>query len=158
MLTLGQAARLTGLGKTTITRAIKAGRLSATRRDDGSYEIDPAELHRVYSIRPETPETVAQSGHAVRDATPSERPRDGGGDPVTVRLATLEAEVQGLTALLDEVKASREELRRDRDAWRHQAQTLALIDQTKPGASATVPSVVLEPRRPWWRRLYEGVG
>ena len=62
-------------------------------------------------------------------------------------------EVQGLTALLDEVKASREELRRDRDAWRRQAETLALTDQTKPEAPATVPSVALEPGRPWWRRL-----
>jgi hypothetical protein len=62
------------------------------------------------------------------------------------------AEVQGLTALLDEVMASREKLRRDRDAWRQQA-TLALTDQTKPGAPVTVPSVALEPRRPWWRRL-----
>ena len=45
------------------------------------------------------------------------------------------------------------ELRADRDTWRQQAQTLALTDQTKPGAPATVPSVALEPRRPWWRRL-----
>jgi len=44
LLTLGQAARLTGFGKTTLTHAIKAGRLSASRREDGSYEIDPAEL------------------------------------------------------------------------------------------------------------------
>ena len=75
MLTLGQAARLAGVGKTTLTRAIKAGRLSATRRDDGSYEIDPAELSRVYSIRLETPETVAQSGHAVHHARRPTRSR-----------------------------------------------------------------------------------
>jgi excisionase family DNA binding protein len=48
MLTLGQAARLTKLGKTTLARAIKAGRLSATRNDSGTYQIDPAELSRVY--------------------------------------------------------------------------------------------------------------
>jgi excisionase family DNA binding protein len=47
-MTLGQAARATGVGKTTLARAIKAGRLSATRTDLGSYQIDPAELHRVY--------------------------------------------------------------------------------------------------------------
>jgi excisionase family DNA binding protein len=47
MLSLGAAAKLTGLGKTTLARSIKAGRLSATRRDDGSYQIDPSELHRV---------------------------------------------------------------------------------------------------------------
>ena len=151
MLTLGQAARLTGLGKTTITRAIKAGRLSATRRDDGSYEIDPAELHRVYSIQLETPETVAQSSHVVRDATPQERPRDGGGDPeVTVRLAALEAEVQGLKALLDEVRASREELRQDRDGWKGQAERLALMRPTE--TPETPPATPVE-HRSWWRRL-----
>src|SRR5215213_11959580 len=55
-------------GKTTLTHAIKAGRLSASRREDGSYEIDPAELTRVYSIRTETPETVAQ--RVTRCTTP----------------------------------------------------------------------------------------
>ena len=49
----GQAARMTGLGKTTIARSIKAGRLSAARTDTGSYEIDAAELARVYPVRPE---------------------------------------------------------------------------------------------------------
>ena len=51
MLTLGEASRLTGLGKTTIQRSIKAGRLSATRTELGSYQIDAAELDRVYPIR-----------------------------------------------------------------------------------------------------------
>jgi len=51
MLTLGAAAKLTGLNRTTVLRAIKSGRLSAARQDDGSYRIDPAELERVYTIR-----------------------------------------------------------------------------------------------------------
>jgi excisionase family DNA binding protein len=41
MLSLGQAARLVRTSKTTLKRAIKDGRLSATRRDDGGYRIDP---------------------------------------------------------------------------------------------------------------------
>jgi hypothetical protein len=48
MYTLGAAARAVGKSKATISRAIKAGRLSADRSDDGGYAIDPAELHRVY--------------------------------------------------------------------------------------------------------------
>jgi excisionase family DNA binding protein len=140
MLTLGQAARLTGLGKTTLTRAIKAGRLSATRRDDGSYGIDPAELHRVYEIRPETPETVSQSGATVHHATPGATPRDGASDSeVTARLATLEEQVKGLRELLDEVRASR-------DQWRGQAERLAL-------APPTPVTVTMPERQPWWRRL-----
>jgi hypothetical protein len=46
---LGQAAKETGLDKSTISRAIKSGRLSAQRKDGGGYEIDPAELFRVFS-------------------------------------------------------------------------------------------------------------
>jgi excisionase family DNA binding protein len=52
--TLGEAAKHTGLSKPTIQRAIKNGRLSATRNENGSYSIDPAELERVYGPLPVT--------------------------------------------------------------------------------------------------------
>ena len=47
--TLGQAAKATGKQKSTILDAIRAGRLSATRDDKKQWQIDPAELHRVYA-------------------------------------------------------------------------------------------------------------
>ena len=132
-ITLGQAAKLAGVGKTTLTRAIKAGRLSATRNPDGSYSVDPAELSRVYSIAVATPATVAGDSDAVHHATPEARPRDSDRDPDTVaRLAAMEAELKGLHALLDEVRQSR-------DDWRAQAERLALPAPVDP--------------RPWWRRL-----
>jgi excisionase family DNA binding protein len=59
MITLGEASRLTGLGKTTLARAIKAGRLSAMRTTSGSYEIDPAELARCYPFKAPTEATAA---------------------------------------------------------------------------------------------------
>ena len=46
--TLADAAKVAGLNKSTLFRAIKAGRLSARRLDDGSYRIDASELARVY--------------------------------------------------------------------------------------------------------------
>jgi len=142
LLTLGQAARLTGLGKTTLTRAIKAGRLSASRREDGSYEIDPAELSRVYSIRTETPETVAQSGYAVHHATPGATPRDTGSDSeVTARLAALETEVRGLRELLSEVRQARDE-------WKDQANRLVHALPAPDRSAPETPSL-----RSWWRRL-----
>ena len=50
---LGQAARETGLDKSTLSRAIKSGRLSAQRKNgSGGYEIDPAELFRVFPPAP----------------------------------------------------------------------------------------------------------
>jgi hypothetical protein len=45
---LGTAAIATGKSKTTIHRAIKSGKISAFRREDGTFEIDPSELHRVF--------------------------------------------------------------------------------------------------------------
>ena len=124
MLTLGQAARLAGVGKTTLTRAIKAGRLSATRRDDGGYSIDPSELARVYNVTPETPETVTATGDAVHRVTPSD------GDSATpsdhdlgTRLALAEAEVRAMKDMLAEVRQSR-------DDWKAQAERVALTAPT----------------------------
>lgn len=66
--TLGDAARSTGLSKPTIQRAIKSGKLSATRNEDGSYSIDPAELHRVYGTLPRDGNDVPP---VKQDETPS---------------------------------------------------------------------------------------
>jgi hypothetical protein len=44
---LAEAATASGKSKMTIQRAIKSGKLSASRRDDESYDIDPSELHGV---------------------------------------------------------------------------------------------------------------
>ena len=62
--TLGEAARATGKSKPAISKAIKSGRLSASRADDGSYRIDPAELERVYPV------TGSLNGQGRRDETP----------------------------------------------------------------------------------------
>ena len=46
MLSLSQSAKATSVSKATVHRAIKSGKLSATRNEDGNYRIDPAELDR----------------------------------------------------------------------------------------------------------------
>ena len=48
MYSIGQAARATGKSKSVIHTAIKKGKISAMKNEDGSYSIDPAELHRVF--------------------------------------------------------------------------------------------------------------
>jgi hypothetical protein len=45
---LGQAAKAAGISKTSLHRAIQKGRVSAAKNDNGSYEIEPSELHRIY--------------------------------------------------------------------------------------------------------------
>jgi len=102
MLTLGQAARLTGTSKMTLTRAIKGGKLSAARQDDGTYRIDPAELAHVYMVTPAPPETGTAAGEVVRRATGQ---IDAGATPAT---PGVEAQLQSLKELVAELRQSRE--------------------------------------------------
>jgi hypothetical protein len=63
--TLGTAAQATGAAKSTILRAIRAGRISATRDDStGQWAIEAAELFRVFA-----PLAVPPATAEVRDAT-----------------------------------------------------------------------------------------
>ena len=67
--TLGQAAKVVGMSKTSILRSIKAGRISAGRDEFGQWAIEPCELHRVYPAL--TEDTVTGNG-------PGERAVNGG--------------------------------------------------------------------------------
>jgi hypothetical protein len=130
-LTLGQAARLCGRGKTTLTRAIRSGRLSASRRDDGGYLINVAELERVFPLA-----AVAETGDAAHHATPD-------------ATAALEAEINGLRQIGELLRRELDDVREDRDRWRGQAERLAL---GPPNATpSATPNATAKP--PWWRRL-----
>lgn len=132
MLSLREAATAAGVSKSTIQRAIKSGRLSATRTDDGGYAIDPAELHRVYPAR--NGGDAARTDAVGQDAT----------SPAPAATAMLEAELASLRELLRRADREADDLRADRDAWRAQAEN----------ASATVRQLTDQRDRPsWWRRL-----
>lgn len=47
-LNISQAATATGKSRRTIERAIQSGKMSASKNDGGSYDIDVSELIRVY--------------------------------------------------------------------------------------------------------------
>ena len=66
--TLGQAAKATGISKPTLSRAVKSGKISAQKQGDGSFIIDPAELHRVY---PPITVTGNNNGNMKQSETPS---------------------------------------------------------------------------------------
>lgn len=123
ILSLGQAARLTGLGKTTLARAIKAGRLSATRGETGGYSIDAAELARVFPF----PAPTAETGTATAPM---------------VHHATTEGQVATLREMLAMLKGENTDLRHDRDQWREMAQRLALSPPKPSPAPAEAPAPV----------------
>ena len=94
--TLGQAAKTIGKSKNTLARAIHSGKLSATRQEDGSYTIDPAELHRVY------PPTHSELSHGT--------PIEPSPDTATlhpshqIQIDILERERQTLLGVVDDLR------------------------------------------------------
>ena len=47
-LTLGEASKLTGISKPTISKAVKDGKISGKKNKKGIFEIEKSELIRVY--------------------------------------------------------------------------------------------------------------
>ena len=119
MFTLGDAARATGLSKTTISKALKSGKLSYRSKTSAGYEIDPAELMRVYPLTAPQPATVDDPHPQEERVTVTPEPGD----------EALRAEVKMLREMVEMMKADRAELKEDRDEWRTQAQRLAISQE-----------------------------
>ena len=123
--TLGDAAKATGKSKATISKAIKSGRISATKQETGVFQIDPAELHRVY------PPTASSEQHETHLPPPDEQGKSG-------LIRELQARLEAAQERLADKETVISDLREDRDKWRQQA-TALLADQ--------------RPRSGFWARL-----
>lgn len=126
-LSLGEAAKAAGVAKGTISKALKSGKLSYADKTPAGYQIDPAELFRAFPRK--RLETVENER--------LEMPRE------TVETAVLRAQ-------LDAAERRAATAEADRDAWREQAQRLALTDQRatpQPG-----------PRPGFWSRMFRRQG
>jgi hypothetical protein len=143
--TLGEAAKATGMSKAAISRAIKNHMMSAEKQDNGSYKIDPAELHRVY------PAISAQQ------AEQQVKPRStSAADAIELNAENreLRAKLEAATQRLSDKDAVIDDLREDRDRWRTQAEKLLLTDQRAqamitppPEPAAQTPAST---KRRWW--------
>lgn len=118
--TLGEAAKATGKSKATISKAIKTGRISALKDDTGTFQIDPAELHRVYAITVSTEQVETPKEHRVNPAN------DG-------LVRELQARLEAAHERLTDKEAVISDLREDRDKWRQQATALLADQRLKPG-------------------------
>jgi hypothetical protein len=111
--TAGTAAKAVGKTKSTITKAIASGKLSAIKNDNGAWEIDASELYRVY---PPTPlETVKIEKNDTLKET------DGNSK-----------EIEALERLLKAAEEQIDDLKADRDEWRKQANQLLLTNTSTP--------------------------
>jgi hypothetical protein len=138
---LGQAARAVGKAKSTLSRDIKSGKISATRNPDGSVSIDPAELHRVYS----RVEHLNGSGNGKsNDQQPLEHTPVTGFDRREIEL------LYALTAEKDtriaELVADKEDLRRRLDTA-----TSQLGEALQQVRLLTDQRAASPPIRRWWK-------
>ncbi len=99
--TLGTAAKACGKSKPTILNAIKRGRLSASRNDLGNWQIDPAELLRVYPV------TSNDNPKALQPETPLNGKEN----------KALEAHVKVLEQIIEDLRADKQALRGDVAQW-----------------------------------------
>lgn len=119
---LSDAAKATGKNRTTIQRAIKSGKISASKNENGAYEIAPAELHKIFPA-------IAQHRAQQSKETGSNSPQraDAISETLRIRLEMLEKERDRERAQLEETIT---DLREDRDKWRQQA--TALLEDHRP--------------------------
>lgn len=109
-LTMGQAAKEAGVSKATLSRAIKSGKVSATPSGNGGWEIDPAELFRVFPPKP-------VNGSDNASVKPSTTPAATDETPI------LKAEIAGLRAQLDLMREKAEYAEEQASAWQRQAES-----------------------------------
>ena len=120
LLTLNQAAKECGKSKSVLLGAIRAGRLSAIRDDLNQWQIDPAELFRVYQSR------RSENGQKEQSVPHEERHQN----------ALLLANIGHLEKQLATAESVADDLRADRDHWRQQA-TALLTHQPEPREAPT---------------------
>lgn len=127
--TMSEAAKAVGKTRQALMAQIGKGRISAAKNELGQWEIDPAELHRVYPPITLTPVNNAVELHSVA--------------------AEKEAEIKVLQTQLDAMKQLLREIEQSRDDWKDQAnkwhmQAIALPTPEKEEA----------PKKSFFRRLF----
>jgi len=130
--TAGQAAKATGVATATITRALKSGKISGRKDDNGAWMIDPAELHRVF---PPVSLKEHEKADMKHDATQFER------DESLIENSGLYRELQILREALADV-------REDRDKWRDMAERLSIA----PPTTSKTDAKILHSRWKFWRK------
>jgi hypothetical protein len=144
-LSLNKAAKEAGAAKSTLLDALHSGRMSAAKNDMGHWEIDPAELFRVF---PKTGSTEQEEPKS----TPNETQQK------TSQASALEVEVKMLREQIERMDLERQrervQLGEQIEALREQAgrqsadhrQALAVLTDQRE----TAPKL---PKRGFWARL-----
>jgi hypothetical protein len=142
---LKQAAEATGRSKPTILRAIQTGKISAQKDEHGEWQIEPAELHRVY-------EPAERTGADEMELNDTQQTDPG------YETGLLRGEVEQLRQRLEALEMDRERERRDTaehivDLRRRLDQADAERREKDRQLTALLTDQRLKegPRRRWWQ-------
>ena len=94
-LSLNKAAKEAGVAKSTLLDALNSGRMSAEKNEKGHWQIDPAELFRVF---PKSSSTEQEKPKATLVENPQK----------TIQNSALEVEVKMLREQIDRLDTERE--------------------------------------------------
>lgn len=97
VVTIAEAARLSGRSRASLYRAFKAGELSKTSFPDGSAGVDVSELMRAFGPLQGVPETTGR----VLDGSEAPGPAT---DVLEERIRGLESTLKANEALIDELR------------------------------------------------------
>ena len=113
--TLGEAAIACGKSKSTLSKAIKSGKISAFKNDNGAFEIEPSELFRLY---PPTPPPIEQNTIETVEYEQNATPKN------TSNIEVLQAKLDMANERIEELKQDKDKLEIDKEQWRQQATNL----------------------------------
>lgn len=135
---LSEAAKATGKNKTTIQRAIKNGKISAHKGENGSYQIEPSELHRVF------PPVAAQRDAQYPQSNETQHDEFGSTSSNLARVLELEKELavaheraNGLEAQKDQMADTINDLRKRLDS--SESRVTALLTDASPKRTSWWP-------------------
>lgn len=109
--TIGQAAKETKKSKSTIKKSIDNGELSVFEKTTRGFKIEASELFRVF---PRVTRERSENGPDEQIGTTEKR----------TETSILRAELELSRQRFEDAQRIIEDLRSDRDAWRHQATAL----------------------------------
>jgi hypothetical protein len=129
------ASDLTGKDRSTITRAIESGRLSATRDETGRFLIDPAELERAFGPLRD-PDATDDAEHEAAQASHE---------------SALARELELVREMLERERSERQ---RELRQWEEERAFLrTLVDRQTDQVKLLADLRPKEPPRNLWQRL-----
>lgn len=145
-LSANQAAKEAGIAKKTLLDALKTGKISGTKNEQGHWEIDRSDLWKVASKTPD---------HQSREQSPT--PSDNTEN--RIELARLQAALEAATTRIEDKDSVIDDLRTRLDAETAdrkatQARLEDLRDKTAPLPHATASSASASGKRGFWARLF----